>query len=328
MTSGVNMGIEKIAAVAGAVLLAAITVPVTAVAAGGDAREAAALAARDPGARLGGTTIVGTGAGATVFGVPHRPNFIAALRSGETVVGGAGSDQLGAFADNVTIRGGGGNDLINGGRGSTILGGAGRDLIIDREDGAMVRLTSSGNEVIFSGRNDRVLCAPGSRHNIIYAGPGDFVGRTCRTARPRVPAQSRLGRPDTPPAHAAQVEGAGTNSDPYRKSCDAPGQGCTVTFPARSLTGLWANEFVPAYGCPATNPHFNNTSYAPFGTSLPLGVEVQGLGPIGVAITGTGQYLVSGLYADRTSTGFPDSSATNWTFGTHKYRVILHCTSA
>lgn len=331
-----------IAAVVGGLLLAVLTVSANAIMGGGDSREAAVLAARDPGARLGGNTIVGTGTGARVFGVPDRPNFIAALGSGETIVGGARSDQLGALADNVTIRGGGGNDLINGGRGATIFGGPGRDLIIDRKDDATVRLTSSGNEVVVSGRNDRVLCAKGSRNNIVHAGASDFVSRTCHTAGARVLAvrdfdpalsaqaseQPYLSRPSPPPAQAAQVKGAGTNNDPYHKACDVPGQGCNVTFPARSLTGFWANESVPAYGCPPTNIHLNSTTYAPFGTSLPPGVEVRGLGRIGVAITATGQYLVEGIYADRTSIGFPDSSATNWTGGTHKYQVILHCTSS
>ena len=41
---------------------------------------AALLAARDPGARIGANTIVATGSGGSVFGVPGRPNFITALR--------------------------------------------------------------------------------------------------------------------------------------------------------------------------------------------------------------------------------------------------------
>lgn len=28
-----------------------------------------------------------------------------------------------------------------------------------------------------------------------------------------------------------------------------------------------------------------------------------------------------------TLTGFPNSSATSWSFGTHAYRIILHCTA-
>jgi hypothetical protein len=102
------------------------------------------LAGLDPGARLGGDTIVATGRGEQIVGVPHRPNFIVALGSGETIAGGAGNEELGTLAENGTIRGGGGNDLLYGGRGATLIGGAGRNLIIDAKDDATVRLTSPG----------------------------------------------------------------------------------------------------------------------------------------------------------------------------------------
>jgi hypothetical protein len=103
---------------------------------------AAGLAALDPGARLLGDTIVATGRGGRVLGARDRPNFIVALGSGETIVGGARHDELGALGDNVTIQDGGGKDLIHGGRGVTLVGGSGRDLIIDAKDDATVRVTS------------------------------------------------------------------------------------------------------------------------------------------------------------------------------------------
>jgi hypothetical protein len=58
--------------------------------------SAARLAALDPGARLGANTIVGTGAGEQLLGVP-RANFIVGLGSHETIVGGAGNDRLGTL---------------------------------------------------------------------------------------------------------------------------------------------------------------------------------------------------------------------------------------
>src|SRR5205085_5397554 len=66
----------------------------------------AGLAARDPGARVNGDTIVLTGAGARVYGARGRPNFIAALGSHETIVGGNRCDNLAAMGDGVSIIGG------------------------------------------------------------------------------------------------------------------------------------------------------------------------------------------------------------------------------
>jgi hypothetical protein len=92
-----------------------------------------------------------------------------------------------------------------------------------------------------------------------------------------------------------------------------------VSFPARSLTGLWAGELVPAYQCPPDQPVLIYVSYASWG--LPHGVEVLGLGPIGVYIPST---LRSEGYHFGTRTR--DSIATNWTHGTASYAVVLHCT--
>jgi hypothetical protein len=90
---------------------------------------AAQLAARDPGAAVGGNTIVVTGAGARVFGVPRRVNFIIALGAHERISGGEKDDQLGALGTNVTINGGRGDDLIFGGPGGKLIGGPGRDRL-------------------------------------------------------------------------------------------------------------------------------------------------------------------------------------------------------
>ena len=106
----------------------------------------------------------------------------------------------------------------------------------------------------------------------------------------------------------------------------------TPLFAARSLTGLWANEYVPAYKCPTSHPYMYNQSYAPQGTVLPPGVGVLGLGPIGMNITGIEtrqdvEFDATRVYALGTLTGGLNSSATNWEFDTNSYQVQLHCTS-
>jgi len=139
-------------------------------------------------------------------------------------------------------------------------------------------------------------------------------------------------------AHAAAgVSGSGTDDRLYVAPCDTPSPftDCTVAFPERSLSGLWANERVPAYRCPTDHPFLLNQNYAPAGTLLPRGVEVSGLGPIGVSIADRAVSHVDPLYdpthtwawyfATGTVTGV-GNTATNWTLGTASYRVILHCT--
>lgn len=136
-------------------------------------------------------------------------------------------------------------------------------------------------------------------------------------------------------AHADQVSGSGTKDDPYIAPCsseptdDPDGFSCLVnSFAARTLKAL-ANEYVPVYQCPAERPWLVNENYAPVGTTLLKGVEVQGLGPIGVSITGGSredrERNTYGYHA--TGAGFPFSSAQNWSLGEQSYKVILHCTS-
>src|SRR5436190_14664249 len=83
-------------AVVGSVLLGGLAVSAVAIAERVDSRLVARLASRDPGARVNGNTIVATGAGARVNGGRGRPNFMAALGSRETIVGGDRGDNLGA----------------------------------------------------------------------------------------------------------------------------------------------------------------------------------------------------------------------------------------
>ncbi|MFL5832020.1 MAG: calcium-binding protein [Solirubrobacteraceae bacterium] len=303
----------------------------------------ARLVARDPGARVNGDTIVVSGAGARVYGARGRPDFIAALGAHETIVGGNRDDNLAALGDGVTIIGGAGDDLLYGGRDATLIGGKGHDLLTDRGANATIN-ADSGDVVIAEGRHDRVVCSRGSRNVTVYAGRSDSVSSACRTGHGHVLplGRSRSVR-HTARATAGDVTGDGSNGNPFTAYCNSPGAGCAVAFPARTLKGAWANEYVPAYKCPGSFPYLLNKNYAPGGATWGPGVEIQrnqyrDLGyPIQVTITGKSYFneatrpnLFSG-----TLTGFPDSSATNWLWdlgmggrgGPNSYQVILHCTS-
>jgi hypothetical protein len=319
-------------------------------------RLATRLMSLDPGARIGANTQVGTTAGARLLGSRRRANFMIGLGARQRIVGGPGHDQLGARgAAGVRVHGGGGHDLIHGGRGDQLLaGGAGDDLIyggagrdrldggpgndrlIDRQ-GATVVVTGPGRnrvDVADGDGDERVLCAPGSV-NRIEADRGDRLRPSCRRGASSV----RYRRPPSgaPTAHAAQVTGSGTNDDPYvttdcvLESKFDEHEIYDCTFPARALSGLWANEYVPAYKCPASFPWLLFFNYAPSGTQLPDGVEVDGLGPIGVSISGVSSAIPGpdsrrpGKLATGTLTGFPNSSATSWRLGINSYTVVLHC---
>jgi len=278
---------------------------------------ASLLAARDPGARVGGNTIVATTAGERVYGVSRRPNFIAALGSRETIVSGAVGDELGAVGDGVRIESRGGHGMI------VDLGNNGRILVGGR-----------GNTVVVSGSRDSVVCARGSGRDVIYIARTDTVDTACRTEGNTVLFTGHLHARPRAAASAASVTGTGTNADPYVEQCTQRGSPdqCAIVFPARTLSGFWANEYVPSYKCPANRPFLVDRDVnQAFGTKVPRGVQIEGLGPIGVSITrtlpvtvDTPTLKVTGM-AGQTATGYPNSSATNWTFGSNSYRVVLHC---
>lgn len=297
---------------------------------------AARLVARDPGARFGGTTVVATGTGGTILAVPHRPNFIMALGSHETIVAdGRADDQVGALGADDTLRAGGGNDELYGGVNGKLIGGSGRDLLVDTKADATVTVHGSRNEVIVSGTNDRVICAPGLHGDLIYHDASDAISTTCRKDGARILADRRLHSPPLAQlAAATSVTGDGTAADPFQAPCDSgAGSVCTVSaFPLRRLIGLWANESVPSYRCPDDHEYLLNHDYVPaFGTTIVKGVEIQEdegpPWPINVSITATVGRDVLSAPPLGTATGFLNSGATNWTFGSHWYRVILHCTS-
>jgi hypothetical protein len=348
------------------VMLVAASVPqLVGVARAGAKQERLAkiLLKRDPGKRVGGETLVGTRAGVVLRGVPGRINFVMALGDREVVVGGKGHDELGAYVGTRGVRihggggpdlihgmglaqqlsGGAGNDLIYGGPGNdTIYGGGGNDRIVDHR-GATTVVTGPGRALVDvrdGSGDDRVMCPPGGQTKV-RADRGDRLSRGCHRMPASASSQFKGLIAPQPVAHTAQVSGDGTDNQPYTLPCPLNGtRFCSPLFPARTLQKLWSNEYVPSYGCqyvpgtPSDSDTYSfltNKSYAPPGTTLPLGVGVLGLGPIGVTILAT----VEGGNSNRassdsnlaggTATGF-GSSATNWTTTPASYAVGLECT--
>jgi hypothetical protein len=302
---------------------------------------AARLMQLDPGAPVGGNTQVVTAPGARLTAVPGRANFMMALGPRERLMGGPGHDELGAFrADGVRIDGGGGDDLIRGGGGDELLaggrgndliyggsgpdrlsGGAGNDRIVDVHGASVVLAGSGTNEAdVADGRgDDRVVCAPGST-NRIQADRGDRLGPGCH----RSGGYRRAPSP-APGAHTAQaISGDGSDASPWTAPCqEIQDLDCTMPlFGPFSYSGLWTTAVPPAIQCPADHPWLTNTDLVPFGTIVPNGVGVQGLGPIGMFIPGWSQD--ANMYLTGTQTD--GASITVWTTGTASYSIQLHCT--
>jgi hypothetical protein len=269
------------------------------------------------------------GAGGRVHG-GHGRDLIHGFGGHDRLHGGHGHDLIHGGRGHDRLRGGHGHDLIRGGPGHDRLhGGHGDDRFVDRQ-GDTVVITGPGTHHIdlADSGSDRVHCAPGSTNNIVVD-RGDRLHPRCRTQASTV----RYQQPPAPTTHTAeqaprsaqsQITGDGSSDNPYTAPCDNESQTiCVVgSFRARSLSQLWDSENVPAYKCPPSHAYLHAQSYAPFGTALPDGVEVAGLGPIGVSISGI---KTSGGWAIGTRTGFPNSSATSWSLGTNSYQVRLHC---
>jgi hypothetical protein len=270
---------------------------------------AAHLAKLDPGGRIGGNTIVGTSNGDSLLGVAHRVNFIVALGSGETMVGGRNADQLGALGRNATIRGGAGNDLIHGGPGHVVIhSGSGNDLIIDRKGTATIHTGSGRNEVMVTGHpgRDRVLCAPGSVDRI-FADRGDYIAPGCRKASGSQVVY-RQPRPVTRPT--ARSDGCADN----------PHVDCTFLAASGSLPGFWWSQKIPQRQCPPSHPYLLLRGI-PDGLNIPFGVEVSNIPQV--------DYFAKRLFTsphDRVTGAF-DGSVTNWTFNSQEWRMWFHCTS-
>ncbi|MBV8989278.1 MAG: hypothetical protein JO372_12040 [Solirubrobacterales bacterium] len=310
---------------------------------------AARIARADPGRFVGGNTIVGTGDGGSLFGVPDRANFIFALGANETIFGGRDWNELGAVGNGVTIHAGRGNSYVWGGPGGTLVGGGGKDALIDLYANATVRLQSTGDEVVLSGRDDRVLCSPNARGDVIYVAPSDTVSSRCRADHDRVLRYHRFGSSTRSPAAPASpartaaspvIRGDGSNEHPFQPDTCEPSQlmVCTITafdlVPMNSFgTGNYWTGYVPAYKCPAYYPYLVDQDFTPPGSRLPKGVEVQedwgNPLPIAFNITGVSVQpsLLDASLTTGIKTGDSESSATNWNAKRHWYRIILHCTS-
>jgi hypothetical protein len=330
-----------------AIVIAAATLvlalPGDARARAGNERLAKRLLKRDPGAAVGGKTQVATAAGAVLRAKPGRINFMMALGDRQRLFGSNVHDELGAYhgTDGVRIHSRAGHDLIHGMRGDQLLdggrghdmiyggggddrimGGAGDDRIVDKQ-GRSIIVTGTGRDrvdVADGDPDDRVICRPGAIDRVA-ADPVDELHPRCRRA-----AASRAT------AEASQsVRGDGTNDNPYVSDCaDRQADQCVLTdFPERRLSDMWSHEYVPAYQCNVhTHPYLLNQTYSPAGTALPNGVEVIGLGPISVSITGIAFGSNVGiLFAIGTLTGGLNSSATSWSFSSNTYKVQLHCSA-
>jgi hypothetical protein len=301
------------------------------------------LGARGHGARVhgaGGPDLIHGGRGVQRLHGGRGHDRVHAGRGHDMILGGHGHDRIHGGHGHDRIHGGRGHDRIHGGAGRDRLEvGAGRDRLVDRQ-GPTVAVAGAGDSVdVADGGSDRVACAAGSTARIVVD-RGDRLHPNCLGPAASVSYRrppSAAPTADAPAAHAAQnppITGSGTNEDPYTAECLAPQQVDCVTplFAARSLTGLWANEYVPAYSCPPSHPYLYNQSYAPQGTVLPPGVGVLGLGPIGMNISGkettqVREFDATRVYALGTLTGGLNSSATNWEFDTNSYQLQLHCTS-
>jgi hypothetical protein len=288
-----------------------------------------------------GHDLIHGGDGHDVIHGGHGDDLIHGGHGHDHIHGGHGDDVIHGGHGRDRIHGGPGDDRIHGGPGRDRLeGGAGRNRIIDRQGPTVVVAGPGRNHIdVADGSGDRVLCAAGSINRIVVD-RGDRLHPGCRSRAASTVLYRRppSGAPpaDAPVAHAAQsVSGDGSSANPYVAECTTPQNVVCTTpfFAARSLSGLWANEYVPAYQCPPSHPYLYHERYAPAGTSLLQGVGVLGLGPIGMSITGikTKDVMtsdgVTSIYLIGTDTGFPNSSATNWETGTNSYQVQLHCTN-
>jgi hypothetical protein len=263
---------------------------------------ASRLLARDPGALVGGNTIVGTDNGGNIFGVPNRPNFVIGLGSGETIVGGRRADQLGALSRNSTIRGGRGDDLIRGGpRHDVLYGGPGNDLIIDRRGSATIH-TGPGR--------DRVVCAGGSDDRV-FANRGDSISRSCRRARV---SQVVYRRPPPTAADSAQRDPNGCTNN--------PDVNCEFLGASGRLPDLWSHQKTPERQCPPDHQYLLFHDYVPFGTSAPFGVEIVNIGNIGF-------FAPRFVRSDDYVIGARVGSVTNWAIpsSSQPWEMWLHCTS-
>jgi hypothetical protein len=280
---------------------------------------------------VGGNTVVGSARADRLVGVP-RIDFIHGLSGDDVIDAGRGDDQVGGGAGDDRIAGGPGRDLLLGGAGDDVfVDGPGRDWIIDREGATTVRLPGGSNRITLAdGRGgDRVRCASRRAAGLLEVDRRDRIDARCRGMR------IRHGRSpsDARPAQGSSLRGDGSADNPFEADCDrgSTPTNCVVSsFPSRSLIGIWSTDQPPSYRCPTTgkdaaSKYLLNHTYVPWGTSVPNGIEIRGLGPIGVTMA---LFLTTDDgYAAGNLSGGPLNSATHWGFAVDRYQVVLHCTS-
>ena len=122
---------------------------------------------------------------------------------------------------------------------------------------------------------------------------------------------------------------AGSASQAAIQAAPASAAEQNVVEPGRQLRG-WQSEWPPAYQCPSDYPYLYNQNYAPGGSTITNGVQVEEApgGPIGVSVTRVTRVKVPGAPLGSLVTGMnTGNSATNWAFNTQDYQVVLHCTN-
>lgn len=270
----------------------------------------------DPGAKVGGKSIVGTKPKQELHGVHGKPNFIIALGDEETIHGASVNDELGAIGKGVKIvpSNHGHSYIVAGPDGEVVATGKGHNLIFSHAKGATIILKSPGDKVIANGPHDKIVCAKHSSHELIEVTKGEQVSKSCRghhnTIEP-VPA-TLSAHPSAARAHASAACNLGTVGE------------CTVRATTRTVKGLWTNDIVPRTSCGPLMVLVNQ-NYAPFGTFLLPGIEVEGLGPVAVNISeplrdpDLGNRVVGNDYGHATSWSTAEKGA--------EYTVILHCTT-
>ena len=309
------IGLAAVFALLGALLYAAVlAAPAGAQRRSGTSRRALAarLLKRDPGRGVGGDTIVGVTNGDLLLGVANRINFMMALGSGESIVGGNRADQLGALGKNATIKGGAGNDAIHGGPGhDTLSGGAGNDLITDTKGSATIYPGSGKNAVEVAGHpgRDRVLCASGSV-DLIYANRGDYIAPSCRKASGSLVAYHKP--PSTKPP-TAQNNGCTNN----------PARDCTSLVASGSLSFLWTSDTFPERRCPPGHPYLIKKDYF-----TPILFKAPGMQPVGNV-----DYFMKPRFGPDNSPSNPQPAigngigeVTNWTLVRQHWQMWFHCT--
>jgi hypothetical protein len=140
---------------------------------------------RDLRARIDGDTMTATG---------NEDRVFIGFGSDQTIVAGAGNDLFGPLGEKVRILVGGADELVLGDRGWALVRGPGHDLPIDASENAIVRVSSSRDEVLASRHEDPVLRPRRPLNEVGYAREGDSIGASCGADDARVLSVKRRRR--------------------------------------------------------------------------------------------------------------------------------------